>query len=205
MSETETKTPTETPQENSGEKTSCKSSGCCGPHTPLYISIAALLLAAYAAITAGAGSATDVEKRLTSLDNQIAHIDNQLVNLDKDVQSNRESLIQTKLQKAILNLQEIGHIAGAETKATISEVEQMLRALTSAVINPESTPATESEAPADESATADTVGEAVPADEPAATAAEVEPAAEVAPETPLDAAPATEETSETVQEGAQAF
>jgi len=208
MSETENKTPTQEEtiaEESATEKASCKSNDSkCASRTPLYFSIIALLLAAYAAATASTGNSGDIEKRLTGLDNQIANIDNQLVNLDKDVQSNRESLIQTKLKKAILNLQEIGNIAGAETKATITEVKGMLQALTAPVIAPEEAPVTEPEIPVTEP-----VVEAEPVEAaPEATTEEApaaEAATEVVPETPTETAPATEVIPDIMQEAPQAF
>ncbi|GAV21366.1 hypothetical protein MMIC_P2350 [Mariprofundus micogutta] len=191
----ESTTTEEAPVENTSEEKSCKDGSCCRPHTSLYIAIIALLLSAYAAVTAATGGSANLEQRVTSLDNKVADIDNQLINLGKDVQSNRESLIQTKLKKAILNLQEIGNIAESETKSTIAEVEKMLQALTSAGGESDAADTTA------EPAATDSTPEAAPVEETVTEpAADTAPAESVAPETP--AAEATAPVEETVTEPA---
>ncbi|MFQ5519452.1 MAG: hypothetical protein ACE5E3_05580, partial [Mariprofundus sp.] len=89
----------ETTAEKAAKKSCSKGASYCRPHTSLYISVIALLLGAYAAITAGADT-TAVEKRVSELDSRIASVDMQVARLNKEVQSNREDLIQTKLKKA---------------------------------------------------------------------------------------------------------
>jgi len=209
MAETPTeKSSTEETQVENKPETSNNKEGNSTSRTPLYISIIALLLAAYAASAASVDNSTNIEKRLASLDNQVANIDNQLVNLNKDVQSNRDSLIQTKLQKAILNLQEIGNIAGEETKATISGIEQMLYGLTSAgkaaeeesaALKTEETPAVESVDTTAEPAT-EQPAETTPAEVAPEVAPIEEPTTETTPEAPL-----TDMFKETTPEEPQAF
>lgn len=167
---------TESAEENKG---ACSRHSACKPHTSLYISIIALLLALYAAIAAGTSTApTNGEARLTGLESSVQLLGDQVVALSKDVESNRENLVQNQLKKALLNIQEISGMAREETKATIAEIEKILHDLTSptdpSASDAETTlPATAPEAPVEE------------------TAAE-EPAAEVAPE------PAIEETTDAV-------
>jgi len=144
---------TEPSAEQADNAASCTKSRCCSPHTSIVISIIALLLAGYAAFTAAKGhDNTAIEARLGNMDNQIAGINDQIISLDEAVKSNRENLIQTKLKKALQNIQDIGDLAGEKTKETISEVETMLKTLTSiseqldtpaASIEPASEPALE--------------------------------------------------------------
>jgi len=114
------------------EQKSCSTGKPCKPHTSLYLSVIAILLAAYAAISAGTSVApANTEERLDSLDNNIRIMSKQIAALSKDVESNRENLVQNQLKKALLNLQEIGGLAKEETKATIAEIETILHNLTS--------------------------------------------------------------------------
>ncbi|WP_176957165.1 hypothetical protein [Mariprofundus sp. KV] len=161
------------------QESSCSRHSACKPHTSLYISIIALLLALYAAIAAGTSTApANGEARLASLESSVQLLGDQVVALSKDVESNRENLVQNQLKKALLNIQEISGMAREETKATIAEIEKILHDLTS---------------PAE--ATADNTETSLPATASEAAAvvepeAEAPPAAEVAPE------PAVEETTD---------
>ncbi|ATX78825.1 hypothetical protein Ga0123461_0373 [Mariprofundus aestuarium] len=148
---------------------SCSSSSLCGPHTSFYLSVIAIVLAAYAAVSVGQTPVpANAEARLSGLESSIQGLNDQVASLGKDVESNRDNLIQNQLKKALLNIQEVSGLAKEETKATIAEVEKILSALTSPV---------EPEAPVSES-------EAAPAEEPAAEAAP-----EATSEAPAEAAP----------------
>ncbi len=104
---------------------------CCNPHLSLYISIAALLMAGYALfITTNKHDNSAMQSQLIQLDSKVAGLDDQLSALSHEVQSNRESLVQTKLKKALENIRDIRELAEEGAKATISEVEEMLQNLT---------------------------------------------------------------------------
>ena len=168
---------TETVEE---KKESCSAHSACKPHTSLYISIIALLLAAYAAIAAGTSTApTNGEARLAGLESSVQILGEQVIALSKDVESNRENLVQNQLKKALLNIQEISGMAREETKATIAEIEKILHDLTS--------PA---EAPASDADTSlPTTEPEAPVEEPVVVEPQVEePAAEVAPEASVEEA-----------------
>jgi len=204
-----TKESTET--EASKDKTCCKGGSCCGANTPLVISVIALLLAGYAAFTAISNADTSaIDKRLNDLNSQISGVNDQIANLNHEMETNRETLIQTKLKKALQSIQEIGSLAGKETRATITEVEQMLQTLTSvgeqldssAQPEPVTTPPAAEPAPEQETspavaAPAETTPEAsAPAEAPTQPATNTEqptaaetPAKQTAP-APADAAPA---------------
>lgn len=112
--------------ENHGDKRKCGSS-----HLPLLLSVVALLLAAYAAITAGAHkNVTHLETKLSELDNRISNNSNQLAALSADVQQNRDSLVQARLKEVLLSIQEIGDMADASTRNSIAEAEKILLSLT---------------------------------------------------------------------------
>lgn len=177
---------TESAEENKG---ACSRHSACKPHTSLYISITALLLALYAAIAAGTSTApSNGEARLTGLESSVQLLGDQVVALSKDVESNRENLVQNQLKKALLNIQEISGMAREETKATIAEIEKILHALTSPSEAPANTetslPATAPEAPV----------EAPAAEEPTAKVASepaiVEASDAAAPEVPVKEQPA---------------
>jgi len=124
------------PSQQSGEKSCCTRGSCCKPHTSTIIAVIALILAVYAAFAASSShDDSAVFIRLDKLDSQASALSEQLseqINTLKDeVKSNRENLIQTKLKKALQNIQDIGDLAGEGTKAAITEVEKMLQTLTS--------------------------------------------------------------------------
>jgi len=160
------------------DKKPCNTHNLCKPHTSLYLSVIAVLLAAYAAITAGTSTApTNGEARLAGLESSVQILGDQVVALSKDVESNRENLIQNQLKKALLNIQEISGMAREETKATIAEIEKILHDLTSPAEAPASEaevlqPTTETEAPAEEPVVVEPKAE--------------EPSAEVAPEASVE-------------------
>ncbi len=188
---TEAKIAEEAPIENSSNETSSckKGAGYCRPHTGLYIAVIALLLAGYSVFISASANNSVMEEHLKAIDSQVSSITTQIEALGNDVKSNRESLIQTKLQRALTSIQEIGGMATEETKSTIAEVEKMLRALTSAGGTPEAPIVVEPETPAIEAAP---VAEAPAAHE--AAPAVVEP--EAAPvEKPAAKAPAAEATA----------
>jgi len=188
----EAKTTEEAPAETSSE--SCKGAGCCRPHTALYIAVIALLLAGYSVFISASANNSVVEEHLKTIDSQVSSITSQIESLGNDIKSNRESLIQTKLQRALTSIEEIGGMATEETRATIAEVEKMLRALTSATGAPEAPAVVEPETPAiDEAAPV----EAAPAAEapvvhdaaPAIVKPEAAPAEEPAAEAPVETLP----------------
>jgi len=124
------------PSQQSTEKSCCTRGSCCKPHTSAIIAVIALILAGYAAFAASSrNDDSAVYARLDKLDSQATALSEQLseqINTLKDeVKSNRENLIQTKLKKALQNIQDIGDLAGEGTKAAITEVEKMLKTLTS--------------------------------------------------------------------------
>ncbi len=189
----------EQPAEQSGNQADAKScsqcGSCCKPHTSLIIAIIALILAGYATFAASKGhDNTAIETHLGNLDSQISGINDRITTLDEDVKSNRENLIQTKLKKALQNVQDIGDLAGEGTKAAIHEVENMLKTLTSISDQLTNPSATEPTAPATiEPATEPAVEPAAePETTPEATApAETEqPASEATPEPAAPAEPA---------------
>jgi len=177
--------------ESTEDKKTCGTHSACKPHTSLYLSVIALLLSAYAAFTAANSAApTDGEARLESLEYSVQNMDEQIIALSKDVESNRDNLIQNQLKKALLNIQEISGLAKEETKATIAEVEKTLHALTSPTAASE---ATGEEAPQTEASVPVT-----------ATDEEIAPATETTPESDQTERPTTEtvvdEVIETVTE-----
>lgn len=169
--------------------TSCRQCGsCCKPHTSLIIAVIALLLAGYAVFTASKShDNTAIETHLGNLDSQVAGINDRMTSLDEAVKSNRENLIQTKLKKALQNVQEIGNLAGENTKAAIHEVENMLKTLTS-ISSQLATPSeTEPAAPAGTEPATESASE--PATAPDATPAATAPANNTAQPAP-EASPA---------------
>lgn len=103
----------------------------CHPHASLYISIIALTLAGYAVFIANSQhDNSSMQSQIENLDNRVSNIDDQLSSLSNEVQNNRESLVQTKLKKALENIRDIRELAEEGTKAAISEVENMLQNLT---------------------------------------------------------------------------
>ncbi len=128
------------------ESASCCSRGsCCTPHGALIVALIALLLGAYAAYTASRGQDNSaIEARITQLEQQVAGMNEQIATLNEQVKSNRENMIQTRLKKALQNIQEIGDLAGEGTKAAIHEVENILKTLTSIgekLVEPDAAPA----------------------------------------------------------------
>jgi len=198
------------------EPKQCSSHSACKPHTSLYLSVVALMLAAYAAYSAATSTApVDGEARLESLEYSVQNMNEQIIALGKDVESNRDNLIQNQLKKALLNIQEISGLAKEETKATIAEIEQILQKLTSPIeaseeeaeaaqpaavehdAEPESMPEA-AEAQPTEQPTADTAVQPVEkAAEEAATEAEV-----AEPETPAAEDPAIEVPADQPEEAA---
>jgi len=193
---------TETAEVQEAETAQKCGSGACKPHTSLYLSVVAILLAAYAAISAGKSPSvpTDAEARLSGLESTVQSLNEQIASLGKDVESNRDNLIQNQLKKALLNIQEVGTLAKEETKASIAEVEKILSDLTSVA----NAPAPEPEAAADEPVAAEATQEpAAEAPAEAATPSEATPAEPVAP---AETAPAAEpEASAPIQPETQAF
>jgi len=116
-------------------KEACKthSSGCGGSQASLVISLLALLLASYAVfnVTSTPADATRaVEAKVNAMENSIIMINSEISRLGEEVESNRENLVQTKLKKALQNIQEISNLAEENTKSAISEIEAMLQILT---------------------------------------------------------------------------
>jgi len=123
-------------------KKSCSTPAKCrhGRHLPLFISVIAILLAGYSVITSYSNAplkSTDTASRLHRLDAEIANlgitinsINSQLSELGQDVQSNRDNLIQSRLKKLLLNIQEIATIAGSETQSKIMEIEDLVKGMT---------------------------------------------------------------------------
>ena len=191
---------TEAAETEKGEK-SCSSSSLCGPLTSFYLSVIAIVLAAYAAISVGKDPVpTNAEARLSGLESSIQGLNEQVASLGNDVESNRDNLIQNQLKKALLNIQEVSGLAKEETKATIAEVEKILSALTSAaepeapVSEPEAAPVEEPAAEAAPEASIEAPSESAPV-VTEAPAAEVEaPAVEAPVEQPEAAAPIMPET-----------
>jgi hypothetical protein len=172
----------------SGCSSSCESSSCGSHSSLLIVAAAALLLAGYAAFTGTKSTDnSETEARIAAMESEISLLRGQVESLGKDVASNREGLLQTKIQRAITSIEEIGDIAGQETRDTIAEVEKMLRGLTA-----EDTP------PAADTATATT--ELAPVQETPAAVAEPEaspaetPATDTAPTPEAEQAPATDVT-----------
>jgi len=121
----------ETGTSNHAEQAShCHRGGCCKPHTSLYISVAALALAGYAAFNVSSGHTSAVETQMNQLDSKLSGINLQLEALSQEVQSNRDNLVQNKLKKALENIRDISGIAEAGSKEAISKVETMLQDLT---------------------------------------------------------------------------
>jgi len=187
--------------EQADAKSCSRCGSCCKPHTSLIIAVIALILAGYAAFAASKGhDNTAVETHLSNLDSQIAGVNEQITGLSQEVESNRENLIQTKLKKALQSIQEIGNLAGEGTKAAISEVEDMLKTLTSlseqfdapaqteaapeAAIEPASEPATEPVANPETGPET-----SAPAENAQPESAQTEPAS--APDQPVPAEPTT--------------
>ena len=199
------------------EPKQCSSHSACKPHTSLYLSVVALMLAAYAAYSAATSTApVDGEARLESLEYSVQNMNEQIIALGKDVESNRDNLIQNQLKKALLNIQEISGLAKEETKATIAEIEQILQKLTSPIeaseeeakaaqpaavehdAEPESMQETAPQTQPTEQPTADTAVQPVEkAAEEAATEAEV-----AEPETPAAEDPAIEVPADQPEEAA---
>jgi len=187
-----TESDTTTPSNPTTEAAACKSkcASCCGPHTSLIVAGIAIVIAVYALVT-GPNHTADmqVQDRLTNIEEQVTSINTQLNQLGADVQSNRENLIHTKLQKALENVQEIGDMATTATRAKLAEIETMLHEIIS--------PASEEAAvPEDFPVSPDT--EAAPDEAPAADAtapAEAAPADETTPETSAQDAPAEPATA----------
>ncbi len=131
---------TETVKESSGmdstttppaESSRCKRGSSCTPHASIIIAFIALILAGYAVYSAAQGHDNSaMEARIAQMENQTTGISGQIARLDAQIKSNRENLIQTKLKKALQNIQDIGNLAGEGTKAAITEVENMLKTLT---------------------------------------------------------------------------
>lgn len=174
---------------------SCGTHTMCRPHTSLYLSIIALLLAAYAAITASSSVApSDGEARLSLLERNVESLNEQVVSLGKDVESNRENLIQTKLKKALLNIREVSDLAKEETKATIAEVEKVLRDLTSLeeATVPAAKELSEPDSASENSPATvkpDVTGETEAANDPTAERAAAETSIDQKTEVPVESAP----------------
>lgn len=188
ITEPETTAVPESTPEAHGCKSDCShGSSICRPHTSLFIAAAALIVAGYALFSAPKTADTDLtDNRITAMESEIASLKAQLSALGKDVADNRENLIQTKLQRALTSIQDLGAVASQETRATISEVEKMLRTLSNAGDDNEAPAAAEpaAAAPATETAPAEAAPtEATPAESTPATPAEA---------TPNEAAPATD-------------
>ncbi|TLS65560.1 hypothetical protein FEF65_12800 [Mariprofundus erugo] len=166
-----------TTEKSSGS--SCAGSSCCSPHTTLLVAVMALLLAGYATFAATSKSGNSaVEARLSQLENQAMETSGRIDTLNKEVASNRDSLVQTKLKKALQDIQEAGDLAGSSTKEAIADAAKILLSLTSPA-EPAVTPATSEAKP---------VTHEPPVNEPDATAA---PAA---PELPANSATPDENT-----------
>jgi len=141
------------PDVETGKK--CPIPGSCrrGIHLPLILSIIAILLAGYAVTASRShapvvknnshfkplstkvnklGSKIDrINERLDELGQNVQKINGRLNELGQNVQTNKVNLVQSKLKKLLLNIKEIAAIAKTETRNKISEVEDMLNAMTS--------------------------------------------------------------------------
>jgi len=158
-----TETATKPVTEQSAESSCCKRGSCCKPHTSTIIALLALVLAGYAAFAASKGHDTSaIETHLGNLDSQIASVNDRIATLDEAVKSNRENLIQTKLKKALQNIQDIGDLAGEGTKAVISEVENMLKTLTSISEQLDTPASTEATPAASDAAATESAAEPTP-------------------------------------------
>jgi len=109
----------------------CHSGACCKPHTSLYISIAALALAGYAAFNVSSNHDNSaIQTEMNNLESKLSGINQQMETLSQAVQDNRDNLVQNKLKKALENIRDISGIAEEGSKAAISKVESMLQHLT---------------------------------------------------------------------------
>lgn len=174
--------------EKSCSGTSCKGSSCCSPHTTLLVAVMALLLAGYATFAATSKSGNGaIEARLAQIESQASETSGRIDALNKEVASNRDSLIQTKLRKALQDIQEAGDLAEAGTRAAITDAAKILQSLTASE-SPAAATTTPAAAPEEQPAQPATPdgGET-----PAATTA---PAVEVPAESnaPSDTTPAAE-------------
>jgi len=131
MSDTDSDINTEKVEQRTGAETSISKKHRCHPHASLYISLVALALAGYAVFIANSKhDNSSMQSQITNMDNRVSNIDDQLSRLSSEVQNNRESLVQTKLKKALENIRDIRDLAEEGTKEAISEVENMLQNLT---------------------------------------------------------------------------
>jgi len=178
MSDTQTTSSDTSTTSNADQATTppsqCHSGACCKPHTSLYISVAALALAGYAAFSVNSSSDNSaMQTQVDTIDSKLSGINQQMEALSEEVQHNRDNLVQNKLKKALENIRDISGLAEEGSKAAISKVESMLQDLTTlgeALIAP-----TQEEAPLSTEQTTPATTMTQPATEestPAATAAD---------------------------------
>jgi hypothetical protein len=189
MSDTQTTSSDTSTTSNANQATTppsqCHRGACCKPHTSLYISVAALALAGYAAFSVNSSSDNSaMQTQVDTIDSKLSGINQQMEALSEEVQHNRDNLVQNKLKKALENIRDISGLAEEGSKAAISKVESMLQDLTTlgeALIAPtqeeaplsteQTTPATTMTQPAT-SPIEPATEESTPAEAPAATAAD---------------------------------
>lgn len=179
---------------SAGEKEHAKGAGHHGgkcTNISLYLSIAALVLAGYAAIAASSGPKTDTQAALkatvSNLEIQVQNLSTRLSSLGDDLMSNRENMVQNQLKKALYTIQEIGDSAKGDTKAAIAEVEAKLQALTGG----ETKQPAEQAAPNEPATPAEQQPAAEPATTPAATTAAPGATTPASSEAPADSKPAS--------------
>ena len=130
---------------------SCAGAGC--NHLPLIVAFIALLLAAYAVISnQGNVSSGALDARLQQLDEQLAGMNQRIDSMASDVASNRENLVNTRLRKLLINIQEISSMAAEETRDRLAQVESLLQDITNPATEP-ATPEAEQTAPETDSGT----------------------------------------------------
>jgi len=135
--------PGRTPDPDVATGKKCPIPGICrrGIHLPLILSIIAILLAGYAVTTSRSHAPATVVRNnshfktlnttVNKLGSEIDRINDRLNELGQNVQTNKDNLVQARLQKLLLNIREIAAMAKAETRTKISEIEDMLDAMTS--------------------------------------------------------------------------
>jgi len=72
-----------------------------------------------------------VNGRLDELGQNVQKVNGRLNEIGQNVQTNKDNLVKSRLKKLLLNMKEIAAMAKTETRNKISEVEDMLNAMTS--------------------------------------------------------------------------